>query len=243
MPIAFPRRGDAMERSPTKEETMKTIEPMVSAITLKDKVLAALKWEPSVNEAEIGIVVKDGIVTMMGTVPSWAEKVAAERAVQRVAGVRAVANDLQIQLPILKQKSDADIAAAAASAVREHVFLPDGGVRIGVDRGWVTLSGAVDWQFQKAAAETALRNLPGIVGIRNQIMIRPRAVPADVRSKITEALERSALREAERMSVDVQGARVTLRGRVHSLEEKNEAAWAAWSAPGVLEVQNLLEVT
>lgn len=218
---------------------MKTI---TSAVGLKEKVLEELKWEPRVNEAEIGVIVKDGIVTLTGRVESWAEKAAAEQAVQRVLGVRAVANDLETALPIHRARTDADIAGAAASALKWHVTLPGDAIKISVDQGWITLKGKVDWRHQRTAAEDAVRHLQGVRGVLNDIVVTPRVAPFEVKRKITAALERSALLDAERITVDAEGGKVTLRGTVSSLAEKSEAEWAAWSAPGVSEVRNEIQV-
>jgi len=222
---------------------MKTETRSSTAMNLKDEVLDELKWEPSVNEAEIGVVVKDGVVTLLGTVETWAEKAAAEEATQRVSGVTAVANELQIKLPSRLERTDADIADAAVHALREHVFLPRDVVKIAVDRGWISMKGEVDWQYQRTSAAQALRHLPGVKGITNDLTVRPQVSPSDVKRKIAAALERNALLDAERITVEVEGGRVTLRGTVGSLAEKSEAAWAAWAAPGVSKVENDLRVT
>jgi osmotically-inducible protein OsmY len=211
-------------------------------LEIKKNVESELNWEPSINAAEIGVAVKDGIVTMTGRVQSYWDKVAAEHAADRVAGVKAVVNDLEIRLPYASERTDEDIARAAVDSLNWSVLVPKDRIKVKMSKGWITLEGTVDWQFQKTAAESAVRKLIGVKGVSNLVDVKPRVSKVEVKASIEAALKRSAELDANRIKVEADGDRVILTGTVHSLFEREEAERAAWKAPGVHSVDNRIKV-
>jgi osmotically-inducible protein OsmY len=188
------------------------------------------------------VTVKEGVVTLTGHIGTYAEKRAAEKAVRRVAGAKAIALELDVRLSPEHLRSDTDIAIAAGQSLRGSSLVPDK-VTATVDEGWITLRGEVGWDYQRRGAEKAVRNLTGVIGIGNEITIKtPAATPADLRTRITEALKRQVEHEVNKIDIQVDGAKVTLRGRVNSWHERDTAQGVAWSAPGVMAVTNELTV-
>jgi osmotically-inducible protein OsmY len=215
---------------------------MKTDVQLKSDVLAELNWDPAVKATDIGVIVKDGVVTLTGHPARYAEKYAVERAAQRVKGVKALAIEMTVRLAAAHERSDADIALAAERALEWNVLVPDDKIRPIVEKGWVTLHGEVAWDYQRRAAEKAVRNLLGVVGVSNLVKVKPQVTPADVEKSIHAALERQADREARRVEIAVDGSQVTLHGKVHSWAERAAVQGAAWSAPGVSTVVNNLVV-
>ncbi len=216
---------------------------MKSDIQIQKDVVAQLSWEPWLNAAEIGVSVKDGVVTLTGIVDTYAKKLTAERAAKAIAGVKAVAENIQVGVSPNFRKTDTEIAEAVVNALKWHSAMIENKIKIKVEEGIVTLEGNVEWNFQRKAAKEAIENLTGIRMIKNLIVIKPSANPADIKKKISAAFQRSATVDSEKVSVDVFGGKVILRGKVQSLKEREEAEDAAWLAPGVNYVDNQLEIS
>jgi osmotically-inducible protein OsmY len=215
---------------------------MKSDAELRKDVMAELAWDPSLDADAIGVGVHDGVVTLSGHIGTYAEKAAAAKAVARVAGTRTVAMELDVQLSPQHRRSDTEIASAVWDTLTCRALVPVEHVRVVVEKGWITLSGEVEWDYERRSAEKALRELPGVVGISDLIELRKKPTPENLAQRIHGALERQAGREARRIRIEVKGDEVTLRGDVNSSAERLAAQGAVWSAPGVGRVVNELLV-
>lgn len=209
---------------------------------LKQDVTAELAWDPAINATQIGVAVDQGVVTLTGHLPTYAEKQAVEHALKRVSGVKAFALELDVKLSPEHRRSDTEIAQAAESALKWHALVPDDLIQLKVEKGWVTLSGEVPWDYQRVAAEKSVRALTGVMGVTNAITLTSRPATAHVADRIREALVRHAQREARDIQIEVSGGQVTLRGTVDSWDDRKVAQGAAFSAPGVTHLINDLRI-
>lgn len=209
---------------------------------LQQHVQSALDWDPSVATTDVGVTVDNGVVTLRGDVGSYREKQEAERVALHVFGVKAVANDLNVRLPGEYERTDSELAQACVSALKMSVAVPRDRISVAVSDGWVTLTGTVEWQFQKEAAARAVRDLAGVRIVSNNVVVKPQANVRDLQEKIEAALKRSAEIDARRINVSVQDTKVTLTGNVHSWTERQAAERAVWSAPGVAQVEDRISI-
>ncbi|MDO9180898.1 MAG: BON domain-containing protein [Bacteriovorax sp.] len=209
---------------------------------LQINIIEELKWEPSVNHEHIGVAVSDGIVTLSGTVPSFIEKHNAEKAAQRVAGVKAIVEKIEVKLPGSMVRDDEDIAKAIVNQFQWSTLVPHDKIQAKVSDGWVTLSGEVAWEYQRKAAIKLVRELVGVKFVTNSIVLKPKLEASELKEKIERALLRAAEHESKQIAIDVHGSQVTLSGYVHSFADLKAVEGAAWGAPGVTEVTDNLKV-
>jgi osmotically-inducible protein OsmY len=215
---------------------------MYNDTEIQKDIAAELKWEPSLRDDDIAVGIRDGVVTLGGFVDSYADKKKAERVAARVKGVKAIANELEVKLPSFSERADPDIARAALEHLRWNISVPHEKIQVRVEKGWVTLDGEVQWQYQKDAAEKAVRNLTGVKGMTSLIRLTAQAIPSDVKKRIREALHRTAQFDADRIRVEMEGNKVVLEGTVRSYAELRDAERATRNAPGVTEVDSRLAI-
>ena len=215
---------------------------MKSDSNLQVDVADELAWDPAISHTDVGVIVRDGVVTLTGTLPTLTEKHAVEDAVRRVEGVKGLVVDIDVRLVPEHLRSDRDIALAARRALEWNARVPAGAVQATVEKGHITLTGEVEWGFQRTAAERAVRELIGVRGVANQVHVKPQVLHAQVEQHIRGALARHAERDAKHVNVRVDGSKVTVSGHVHSLAERDAVCGAAWSSPGVALVVDDLVV-
>ncbi|UFW46324.1 MULTISPECIES: BON domain-containing protein [Bradyrhizobium] len=202
-----------------------------------------LNWDPDLDAEDIAISVKDGVVTLAGFTRSYSDRLEAERAAKRVAGVHAVANDIEVRLPSIDQRPDPDIARDAIASLKAQLPISYENIKVIVKDGWLTLEGTVEWQYQKTTAENAVRKVKGVKGVTNVISLKPKVEPTDIQRRIQEAFKRNAEVDANRITVETHGSEVILKGTVRSWIEREEAERVAWSAPGITRVEDRIVVS
>jgi osmotically-inducible protein OsmY len=215
---------------------------MKTNAVLQQDVIDELSYEPSIDASNIGVVASNGIVTLTGTVSSYANKMGAEHAAERVCGVKAVADETTVDLPSFHTRNDTDIAQAVLNALSWQVFVPESALKVRVEGGWVTLDGTVDFNYQRTAAQSAVSQLTGVRGVNNLVVLKPAVAAFDLKQKIESAFKRSAELDAAKIGLNISGNKVELTGKVSSSAERSGAELAAWSAPGVWEVSNHLQI-
>ena len=216
---------------------------MKSDSEIERDVKAELEWDPDLDASDIAVSVKKGVVTLAGFVKSYTDKYEAEAAAKRVAGVVGVANDLEVRMPSVDERPDPDIARDAVAALKSQLPISSENIKVIVTKGWVTLEGEVEWQYQRQTAENTVQRIKGIKGVSNTILLRPHAEPSEIKRKIQDALRRSAEVDANRIQVEADGGEVILKGTVRSWIERAEAERAAWAAPGVTAVDDRIVVS
>jgi osmotically-inducible protein OsmY len=209
---------------------------------IKRDVEDELRWDPDIDATDIGVAVHNGVVTLTGFVRSYAQKTQAEVDAKRVAGVSAVANDIQVRLPVIDARPDPEIARDAVSALKSELPYSSEKIKVVVKNGWITLEGAVEWNYARERAQNAVKRVRGVMGVTNSIVLKPTVAPHEIRRKIEDAFRRSAELDASRITVEANGSEVILRGTVKSWAERQEAERAAWAAPGVTRVDNRVAV-